>query len=282
MAPELPVAELICDKFRLMELAASEGLPIPRTWDPSAPVPDGVSWPVLLKGRIGLPFYRKAGKKVILCSDRVEYEEYTRQFGNEEWKGLVMAQELISDDKDLYTVSVGAYCVGGQVKTSWTGIKVREHPDRFGTATLARGIRITEAENYAHTLIKALQYTGICEIELLKDPVDNKFKLIEINPRTWLWVDLARASGVDLALLAWQDALGLNPVFPQSWEPELVWRNFYTDLWFGIGRVFRRKMKLQTYFRQMRGKRIHAVWSKEDPQPFIRMTLMLPYLMRNR
>ena len=59
-----------------------------------------------------------------------------------------------------------------------------------------------ENTNYIDTefiekLIKAINYTGICEIEWLYNPKQRKYNLIEINPRTWLWVELAKASGID-------------------------------------------------------------------------------------
>lgn len=282
MAPEYEIARQICDKFILMGKAAEAGLQIPSTWNLSMPIPEQVQWPVLMKGRVGLPFYRKMGKKVLVCHNPVEYQDHKKKFTSAGWKDMIMVQEMIPEEKNQYTISVGAYCVEGTVKTSWAGIKVRQHPSRFGTATLARSIYDAEAVEYAERILKALHYSGICEIELIRDPRDGHHKLIEINPRTWLWVDLARASGVDLALLAWQDAMGMPPLFPKHYKENMVWRNFYTDVWFGLGSLIRRESGLRFFFQQMKGNKIPAVWAKDDPRPFLKLTLLLPYLMRSR
>lgn len=282
MAPDPEVAMQVCDKFILMQKAAAAGLPVPFTWNLSVPVPGHVHWPVLIKGRVGLPFYRKTGKKVVVCDNPEEYRYQQEKFSASDWGGLVMVQELIPEEKNQYTISVAVFSKEGAVQTSWVGIKVRQHPSRFGTATLARSIHDKEAVNYAERICKALHYNGICEIELIRDPRDGRLKLIEINPRTWLWVELARASGVDLTLIAWQDANDLPPVFPEHYRENLVWRNFYTDVWFGLGSLIRRKLGLKSYFRQMKGEKVPAVWAKDDPRPFLRLTLILPYLMRSR
>lgn len=282
MAPEFEIARQICDKFILMQKAAEAGLQVPATWSLSMPVPEQVQWPVLMKGRVGLPFYRKMGKKVMVCHNPEEYRDQIRKFtvaGSDE---MIMVQEMIPEEINQYTISVGVYCVEGTLKTSWTGIKVRQHPSRFGTATLARSIHDAEAVEYAERIVKALNYSGICEIELIRDPRDGHHKLIEINPRTWLWVELARASGVDLVLLAWQDAMGMSPLFPDHYTANIAWRNFYTDVWFGLGRLIRRESGLKFFIQQMKGKKIPAVWAKDDPRPFLQLTLLLPYLMRSR
>ncbi|HRZ42999.1 MAG TPA: hypothetical protein P5228_09900, partial [Bacteroidales bacterium] len=183
MAPEPETALQICDKYLLMQKAVAAGLPVPCTWNLTAPVPEKAVWPVLIKGRLGLSFYRKTGKKVVICRSLKEYQSQKEEFTASGWEDLVMAQEMIPDEKDQCTISVGIYCVEGTIKASWTGIKVRQHPARFGTATLARSIHDQEAVTYAENMMKALQYNGICEIELLRDPRDGRLRLIEINPR---------------------------------------------------------------------------------------------------
>jgi len=57
-------------------------------------------------------------------------------------------------------------------------------------------------------LLRALGCNGLSQVEFKRDPRDGKFKLMEVNPRLWQWHSLARASGVDLPLIAYRDLTG--------------------------------------------------------------------------
>ena len=61
--------------------------------------------------------------------------------------------------------------MNGTIKTFWMGEKLREHPIRFGTATLAESIYEPELIEISQRLLRGLLYTGVCEIEYIKDPV---------------------------------------------------------------------------------------------------------------
>ena len=46
------------------------------------------------------------------------------------------------------------------------------------------------------------------QVEFKRDPRDGRFKLMEVNPRFWLWHGLAASLGVDFARIAYHDLLG--------------------------------------------------------------------------
>ena len=59
-----------------------------------------------------------------------------------------------------------------------------------------------------HALLDALGYHGISQLETKRDPRDGRDYLIEVNARSWLWIGLATACGVNLPHAAYLDALG--------------------------------------------------------------------------
>ena len=59
---------------------------------------------------------------------------------------------------------------------------------------------IPELEQYGSVLLKEIGYYGLSEVEFKKDPRDGRYKLLEINARTWLWHSLAIRCGVDFPL----------------------------------------------------------------------------------
>ena len=52
----------------------------------------------------------------------------------------LMIQEIIPYYKEQTTVSFTAFSIEGEIKAYWVGEKVREHPIKYGTATLARSL----------------------------------------------------------------------------------------------------------------------------------------------
>ena len=83
--------------------------------------------------------------------------------------------------------------------------ELRNLPGRRGA--LARGRR--RARRCA--LLDELGYHGIAQTEFRLDARDGALRLMEVNPRLWQWHGLARACGVDLPRIAYEDALGRPP-----------------------------------------------------------------------
>ncbi|MEO9177181.1 MAG: hypothetical protein ABI317_16830, partial [Gaiellales bacterium] len=54
-------------------------------------------------------------------------------------------------------------------------------------------------------------YRGIAQTEFRQDADDGELRLMEVNPRLWQWHGLARACGVDLPRIAYEDVLGRPP-----------------------------------------------------------------------
>jgi hypothetical protein len=48
----------------------------------------------------------------------------------------------------------------------------------------------------------------LADIEFKWDARDRTYKLLDFNPRPWLWINLLTAGGVNLPYAAYQDALG--------------------------------------------------------------------------
>jgi predicted ATP-grasp superfamily ATP-dependent carboligase len=58
----------------------------------------------------------------------------------------------------------------------------------FGHATTyAVTVDIPELEILARRFLRAMGYYGLSEIEFMQDDRDGRYKLIEMNPRTWGW-----------------------------------------------------------------------------------------------
>jgi D-aspartate ligase len=258
------------------------GVPFPGTVYPVAPELNGKSlrYPVIIKGIEGLEFYKSQGRKSVLARSEEELVlELRRQARLESLKN-VMVQEVIPQAAGERVISFTAFAVDGEIKAHWQGEKIREHPSRFGTATFCRSVHVPEMVDLGSRLVARLRYTGVCEIEFLKDPRDNRYKLLEINARTWLWVGLARACGVDYAMMIYNHVNGIDQSYPTEYRVGLKWVHLWTDLAFSAQGVMKRRYHARDLVRSFGGEVCFAVLSADDPLPFLYETVMLPKLAR--
>jgi predicted ATP-grasp superfamily ATP-dependent carboligase len=147
--------------------------------------------------------------------------------------------------------------------------------------THAETVDIPELEDMSKQFLDAMGYEGISEIEFMRDPRDNKYKLLEINARFWSWHSIAIAAGVDFPYLLYMDMLG-NGVHVNGFKKGVKWFRLMVDAPMSAALIARGKMNISTYLRSWRGKRSFAVWSLKDPLPFLVEVLMVPYIIKIR
>lgn len=284
ITPGLDIIENIYDKSKLLKVAEGCGVPIPKTFyiNSTNSIPANISYPVLTKGRQGLSFYKATGKKVFFSNSPLELTEHLAAIEKHFPINETFTQEYIPFDGTNKTLSFTAFCVEGEIKVHWIGEKLREHPIRFGTATFARSIECPELLVQAASLAKQLNYTGVCEIEFLKNPTDGEYKLIEINARTWLWVGLAKACGVNYALMIYNYLNGIPFEYPKKYTIGVNWVNYITDSVFSSQAIIKRQLKLKQYLCAFKGKTVNAIFSWYDILPGIMFLLLSVYIAVKR
>lgn len=271
----------IINKARLLDVASSCGTHIPATCYPdSIEKAQTMRYPLLIKGCLGLSFYKATHQKAIQADS---YEQLTKVLREiTPLTSDVMIQELIPFDAQNRVVSFTCFAIKGEIKAYWMGQKLREHPIKYGTATMSQSVLIPQVSDEARPLVKALQYTGTCEIEFMRDPRDGEWKLIEINPRTWLWVELAKACGVDYAKMMYRYVNGIEQEYPTSYQVGLKWYNAVTDFVFGMQGILKGVVSLKEYLRSLCGRKVHAIWSWHDLKPGLIFPFMLFFIAKKR
>lgn len=285
ITPGPDIIDKIYDKKTLLHIAQKINIPCPPAQyfkSPDDKLSDDLHLPVLTRGRFGLSFYRKMKVKALLAQTEQELHDQLASIASVYDLEKSVTQELIPSAGLNYTVSFTAYCISGEIKCYWVGQKLREHPWRFGTATLAESIDANICLESSVKLLRELNYSGICEIEYLMDPRDGEYKLIEINARTWLWTGLAKACGVNYALLAYKDVNGQPVVFPETYRTDLKWINWLTDTWFSLKAIFGGRLGLREYLIAMKGRRVRAVFSGKDPMPSLALIFLSFYIALKR
>jgi predicted ATP-grasp superfamily ATP-dependent carboligase len=144
------------------------------------------------------------------------------------------------------------------------GEKLNEHPVRYGTATLARSIHIKEIIEPSKKLLKKLNYTGISEVEWILNDQTDEYNLIEINPRTWLWIELAKACGKDFVKMMYTQVYQkeLCDANSEQYQTDVYWYNPITYYPFKIIALFS-----GVSVKSPKGRKVNALFIKGDSKP---------------
>lgn len=283
LVPDLTDLMKIYDKKQLLDIASNCNVPIPKT-QTFKKIDEQIhlEFPILTKGRNGLNFYKKTGKKVFLSNNQFEFEKHLKEISKHFELEDCITQEIIPENPKHKTVSFTCFAVHGEIKAYWTGIKLREHPLRFGTATYAKSIEVDDFMEQSEILIKKMAYTGVCEIEYLFDERTHEYKLIEINPRTWLWVELSKSCGVDYAKMMYSFANDMSYQYPDTYKKDIYWMNHITDLPFSVKGIIKGKYSFKEVLKSYLSGKKFAIFKSKDPLPFLSLIFLLPLLILKR
>lgn len=279
---ELPVArreimETIIDKRRQYARAVELGIPIPRTWFPEAGE-DGrhfagrvVGYPCVLKPLVAHRWRRRemhaatGGRKGFLAHDPDELATCYDRIRHVDPE--VMVQEVVpGEDQRLFTfhsyLDARSEPLGYCIRR-----KIRQYPVDFGHCMITESCFDPVVLEQSLRLLRGIGYHGLSGVEWKVDPRSGEYLLIEINARAGQTIGIAAACGVDLPWIAFLDKLGraVQPV--RGFETGMKWLWLFGDLrsFFELRR--RGALTFREWWRSLSGKKVHAVWARDDWRP---------------
>ena len=276
---------IVADKRLTYAFACDHGVPMPRTWNPRSEEEIAAvdcPFPVIIKPARRNPFFKLTGRKAFRADTRTELRTLFRRLSHILPPDQLMVQELIEGGpENLY--SFAALATEGEVLAWLIANRRRQHPMDFGRATTyARTVANPELEALGRHVLKLLSFSGLCEVEFMRDPRGGGYKLLEINARIWGWVSLGAAAGVDFPYLLYQSALH-RPVEPVPFKENAKWVRLLTDLPTVASEFLRGRLRLRDVLESYRGlSSSDAVYSSDDPFPFFMEVLLIPYLMSKK
>lgn len=259
-------------------------IPIPKTFYPASEQDLqhlNLDYPVLLKPAVVHRFFRQTKTKVFQINNTDDLFKYYRLACTIIPKEEILLQEKIP--RTCYHLySFCPWFKNNQVLAQVTAKRLRQHPMEFGQAsTLVISKHVPELEILGSKLLRAMKFYGICEIEFVRDPRDQKFKLLEINPRIWGWHTIASAAGVNLPWYLYSDIMG-KEIRKSGFREKIKWRRFITDTPTAMTEIIKGRLTWNDYIRSVKHVHEHAVFSYNDPLPFWGEIFMLPYLWKKR
>ncbi len=219
-APEVEKLDVLQRKSWQLARAVEANVDAPRTLYPGS-----ASEARRAAGELGFPLFVKPSepiafrkvyprRRVFRCDSLTELEQ---AYAKAEPFAPMLQEVVPGDDDELYTV--GSYLdAEGRALGVFCGRKLRQTPRSrklvprgVGSCRHGEALWLPELVEDSLRLLQVCDFNGVSQVEFKRDHRDGSFKLMEINPRLWMWHSLAAACGVNLAHIAYLDLTGRPP-----------------------------------------------------------------------
>ncbi len=90
-----------------------------------------------------------------------------------------------------------------------------------------------------------------------------------------MWDGLGDLCGVDLAYLAYCDALNLPVDIDNSYQDGIIWVDWQRDTRAAIEYIRKGELTLGEWLQSLKGKKMWAIYSKDDWRPGVAFTFSL-------
>ncbi|WP_321421996.1 ATP-grasp domain-containing protein [uncultured Methanobacterium sp.] len=266
----------------MYETAQKNGIPCAKTYiidsaHDIGEIDEHLTFPCIIKPATNIGFQKKLGSRggtipILDLNELIYWKKKIIEKGLGK-EPLTIQEIIVGPTTNLYTITsysdrsadIMAYSIGH---------KIRQFPPDAGTIISGRVKNNPEIYELGKKTIKIMGYYGIANVEFKKDERDQKFKLVEINPRPGVWNYSVLMSGLNLPYIAYLDLLGESYELPANKEEGKVWLILIQDFFYSIF-LFRfigypeYSISIGEWFRSTKGKKVYAAESWKDPLPGI-------------
>jgi predicted ATP-grasp superfamily ATP-dependent carboligase len=185
----------------------------------------------------------------------------------------VLAQQWVPGRREGVTL----FIADDEVKAACGHVAHRTTPPLGGASVVRESIETpTDTLDAAVRLAKSIGLQGVCEVEFRRDR-GNRPLLMEINARLAGTIENAVQAGVDLPLMIWRSATGLDVAPMTAYRCGVRTRWLHGDLrwlWQNWGRIGRpdgmsRARIIYTFFSEFTRTRHYDYFDRRDMMPFI-------------
>ncbi len=249
-------------------LAAEEEIPatyMPADRSELANIGAGLRYPAIIKPAYGHQFLATLGGRKVVHVEGPEDLEPA-------WDSLVgvspelIVQEVIPGGDDTILIAAVYSDSRGEPLATFVGRKIRQYPPGFGVSSLAESLWSDRVARRAQDFVRRTEFSGLCGLEYKLDARDSSLRMIEVNPRVELWLELASKAGADLAYLAYAHLTGA-PLPAIEQEEGIRWTYLLRDAMSGYRRNRSGELSLSEWVESRRNIQVGALWASDDVWP---------------
>ena len=184
----------------------------------------------------------------------------------------VVVQEYLPGPASNHFLIDGFADANGGIRALFARRRLRMYPIDFGDSTHMVSVPLAEVQPAVQMLrevLAAIGYRGIFSAEFKRDARDERFKILEVNARIWIFVEFAGRCGVDVCTMAYRDALGLSLQEIPGYRSGVRLVSPYLDLAGARSAWSQGQLRKRAWLRSWLGaQQPHFNWS--DPMPALR------------
>lgn len=282
--PGWDTAKWLWDKRNTYGMAERLDIPAPRTWYPQS-VDDleqiSGHFPVAIKPAIKEHFIYATKEKAWRADNSAQLRQLFKRALQYIPIEEIMIQDLIPGDGSCQY----SYCSFFKQRKSiahLTACRRRQHPLEFGrSSTYVETVELPLLKEHSERFLSAIDYYGLVEVEFKHDPRDGKYRLLDVNGRTWGYHSIGRRAGTDFPYLLFADQIS-KLVEPCVGKVGVRWIRLLTDLPTGLLGILNGQIDGRSYLRSLYGCDEEAVFSLDDPLPGMMEIALVPYLSVKR
>ncbi len=199
-APPFDAIQGVHPKNNLFQTAVRLGIPIPRTWEPTAAADleaaiGAMQFPVLIK-----PPDQVGGRGIETCHTAAELRQRWKRYRADRY-GAALVQQLAPGDDYCLTVLFER----GTLRGSMAYRNLQKFPADSGAGIVRETVDDNRFLEIARRLLGPLGWNGIAELDFRWDgTAEMEPLLLEVNPRFWAGLFQSVESGIDFPWLLYQ------------------------------------------------------------------------------
>jgi predicted ATP-grasp superfamily ATP-dependent carboligase len=269
--PPWPITRFAYDKALTYRQAESIGVDCPRSFHPkdrAEAASLACRFPLVMKPSVrdrANAFTMAKGWKVKDRSELLErYDQAAALVGHDG----ILIQEFIPGNGSAQ-FSYAAVWRHGIPVASLIVRRLRQFPIEFGfSSTFVETVENDRVAEAASRFLRSLNYDGIVELEFKHDVRDDRYKLLDFNARSWTWIALAAAAGVDFPYLLWQAATGTGSAAAAAagCRPA-TWMHSARDAVAAWQHIKAGSLTFADYLKSFRRPIVFAAFAWDDPLP---------------
>jgi predicted ATP-grasp superfamily ATP-dependent carboligase len=259
----------VCDKQQLAQTAAASGIAVPRAYQAGSDAEAAalaVQYPVVLKPAMRTERNAFTQAKAWRADDRdqllARYRAAAALVGDEN----VVVQEMIPGGGETQFSYAGVWREGKPV-ADLTARRTRQYPIDFSyTSTFVEIVANEDVRAAATTLLGAIDFEGLVEVEFKFDARDRSYKVLDVNTRAWSWLALCEASGANFGHVL--HALATSAPIPATpAAPGHAWIHTVRDAAAALHLIARGDLTFADYLHSLRRRLTFASFAWDDPTP---------------
>lgn len=263
----------LMSKEGMYGLATTHGVPtaqtaFPRTLEDVYAAAEMIAFPVMLKGIYGDRLQVRTGTKMVIVSSKDELIKQYKKLEDPTHPNLMLQEYIPGGDDQIYIFN-GYFNERSACLAGFTGHKIRQFPIHTGCASLGICRWNQAIAGVTTKFMQTLGYRGILDIGYRWDPRDDKYKVLDINPRVGQAFRIfVTTDGMDVVRALYQDLTGGKVITGVPREGR-KWMIEDCDFVSSLHYYQEGTLRIGEWIRSFKGLEEGAWFSWRDPVPFM-------------